>query len=400
MKAVTPGGRGFSLIRGGPSYRLVRRLGLPRGLRGHALLAVGLSAFCLLPLVLLSAMAGTLLPGAGAMALFGDYATLGRLLVALPALVLIAPDCDRLARRALAHIVRSGLLRPVDRPAVAIAAADIGRLRNATWPEALLLLLAFLPSLLPDRDDAALKTIAGWHHDAAGGPTVPGLWLEYVAKPLYLFVALLWVWRLVLWSLMLWRLSRLELNLSAAHPDGAGGLGFLAATQQSFARFSFAGGVIIAGAVANEISYRGATLDGTLWMLATYVVVTTAIVCAPLLLFVPRLVGLKRRGLLAYGALGTSYVRAFERKWLPSRPAAPVRPVADGPRALDELGGDYAALTDLNTAYLVAGNLSIVPVTRKVLLAAAIPAILPMLPVALLALGVQDAVKKLLGILV
>lgn len=123
------------------------------------------------------------------------------------------------------------------------------------------------------------------------------------------------------------------------------------------------------------------------------------LMCAPLIVLVPCLVALKRRGILAYGALGNEYLRAFEAKWF----AGPDGMRKPGPttdrKALEELGSEYGTLTDLNAAYVVVQNLSIVPITKNVLIAITLPAILPLVPVVFLALGAQELLVRLFALL-
>lgn len=390
----------LSFIRGGPVCNLLKRAGLtPSSFRAAVILSIVLAGFCLLPTIVLSAIDGKLLGGNVPMPLLGDVATLGRFLVALPALILIAPDNDGLLRRTIGHFLNGGLIKPEDRAAFGRVIASVLRLRDTIWPELFIFMLALTPALLAQEERPFLKPIESWHFGPAGELTLAGMWLEYAAKPVYLLVTLLWVWRLILWTILLRRICRLDLNLYAAHPDGTGGLGFLPAMQQRFSKFSFAGGVIIAGASANEILYHGATLEGIGWLPLTYIVVTTMLMCAPLIVLVPCLVALKRRGILAYGALGNEYLRAFEAKWF----AGPDGMRKPGPttdrKALEELGSEYGTLTDLNAAYVVVQNLSIVPITKNVLIAITLPAILPLVPVVFLALGAQELLVRLFALL-
>ncbi|MGE0153044.1 MAG: hypothetical protein AB7R90_10525 [Reyranellaceae bacterium] len=390
---------GFSLVRGGPIYRLLNAVGLaPTGLRGAIILSAVLAGFCLVPLVVLTGFAGTLSGPMAGVPLSGDFGALGRFLIGLPALVLIAPDSDRLLRLVLSHFVTAGIVRRADRPAFAGILRDALRLRDATWPELILVAGAFVPALMALEQAPLLPPLPGWRL-ADGGLSPAGIWFDFVAKPLWLLIALLWVWRLALWALMLARICRLDLALHAAHPDGVGGLGFVPAMQQRFSRCAFAGGVIFAGAAANEIVYGEMPLSDAGWVLAAYIACATFVLCVPLLVLTPTLVRLKRRGILAYGALGNAYMLAFDAKWLGARgdAAGLVEKVRAGP--LDELGGDYGSLTDLNASYLIAQRIPIVPINRWVLAGIVLPAALPMAPVALLALGIQDTVRKLLEML-
>jgi len=57
--------------------------------------------------------------------------------------------------------------------------------------------------------------------------TAAGYWLAFVSIPLFQFILFRWYMRLVLWFRLLWQISRLNLHLTAAHPDREGGIGFL-----------------------------------------------------------------------------------------------------------------------------------------------------------------------------
>ena len=81
----------FSLMRGGPVYRVMDALGAIRpGVPTAPLVAVLLVGLAFVPLVFFAASAGMLLPRDGRIALLGDYAVLARLLVAIPVLVFAA----------------------------------------------------------------------------------------------------------------------------------------------------------------------------------------------------------------------------------------------------------------------------------------------------------------------
>jgi hypothetical protein len=66
-------------------------------------------------------------------------------------------------------------------------------------------------------------------------------------------------------------------------------------------------------------------------LLAVTVIGNTVILVAPLLLFTPRLLAAKHRGLREYGRLAAAYTRAFDVKWLrtESGPAEPLLGSAD-----------------------------------------------------------------------
>lgn len=95
------------------------------------------------------------------------------------------------------------------------------------------------------------------------------------------------------WARFLWLMSRLELQLEPAHPDHAGGVGFLGASLEAFLPIGFIVAVICAGPVANQVVHHHANpLQCKSVALGAAIVV--AIVCAaPLLVFLRRLLELR-----------------------------------------------------------------------------------------------------------
>jgi hypothetical protein len=71
--------------------------------------------------------------------------------------------------------------------------------------------------------------------------------------PFFQFLLLRWYVRLFIWLLFLWRISRFDLRLLAAHPDRAGGMGFLGVGSYAIAPILFAQGAVLAGLIANRI---------------------------------------------------------------------------------------------------------------------------------------------------
>ena len=128
----------FSLMRGGPTFRLVR--GLARLLPGAnlpAVLSVLLVTATFVPLLVLCGRDGTLLAGTVAMPLLGDWFVMFRFLLALPLLVLAAAGADAMLRTAIGQLFRSGLVADRDRPrfgAVLDSAGAPAMRSSPSWP--------------------------------------------------------------------------------------------------------------------------------------------------------------------------------------------------------------------------------------------------------------------------
>jgi hypothetical protein len=184
--------------------------------------------------------------------------------------------------------------------------------------------------------------------------------------------------------------SRIDLSLVPTHPDRVGGLGFLSNTVHAFAVLAVAHGALLAGMLANRIFWLGATLPQFKAEIAVVVVFVLCVVLAPLLVFAPQLAQAKRTGMREYGALAQRYVREFDAKWLRGR--AP----ADEPLVGS---GDIQSLADLGTSYEGVRTMRIMPVTKEAVLRLGLATLVPLVPLALTMMSLEELLKKLFGIL-
>src|SRR5207237_103111 len=114
--------------------------------------------------------------------------------------------------------------------------------------------------------------------------------------------------------------------------------------QLKFGLIAFSFGAVVAGQMGNAIAYQGATVGGLKFLMIAYGVGATLVLVAPLLLLMPKLVAVKRRGLLEYGALATGYTQSFDAKWVKARP----------PEGETLLGSsDLQSLADLGNSFAI-----------------------------------------------
>ena len=189
-----------------------------------------------------------------------------------------------------------------------------------------------------------------------------------------------------LWTSFLWSASRIKLFLVATHADLAAGLGFLSEGQKAFSPIVFAGGATIAGEVGNAIAYQGASLSSVKFPMITYGVLAIIFLILPLLVVAPTLYKIKRKGLFEFGAQVTIHNQLFDRKWV------------DGNHAPGEtlLGNpDASSLADLGTSFAVVREMRLVPIDKPTLIALAVSAVLPMLPVVLYAIPAPELIRML-----
>lgn len=374
-------------------HRLLHASGALHGSRRLSWwLAAVLLAVTLLPLLGLTHTQGMLWPRPNAVALLGDYATLARLLLALPLLVLAAPRADALLHSALRQLTHASLVHPSRQPRLQALLDHIRRWRDRRWPELACIVIAFLPLAVQDGVVSLLGTVPDWRSD--GGVTTPaGQWYAWVGMPLFRLVALLWLWRFVLWTVLLARLPSVGLTLHAEHPDRTGGLAFLGLAQERFSILGAAGALVLSGACLNHMVYLDASLYSMRHLLAGYVVGATLLIVSPLALLTPTLIRARRHALYRFSALGTRAAASFDQRW-----KAASDETAGTESLLDH--NDASAFADFSAVYQGTAAMAVVPVTRWTLLGVALPAIVPLLPLALVAMSVDDLVAKLAGILI
>jgi hypothetical protein len=166
-------------------------------------------------------------------------------------------------------------------------------------------------------------------------------------------------------------------------------LGFLPGAQERFGILFTALGTIIAGQISNDMVYEGERLAASEVLIFAFVVIALLIVFSPLLVFTPKLYRLKRAGLMDYGRLAHRHMQDFDRKW-----------VRDGPEGERLLGNpDISSQADMSVDYFVIRDMRIVPVNKMVILQVAVLAVLPMIPLVLVATPVEEIVRTILKML-
>jgi AcrR family transcriptional regulator len=219
--------------------------------------------------------------------------------------------------------------------------------------------------------------------------SLAGMWYGYVSLPIFQFLLCRWYFRLCIWARFLWQVSRIDLGLLPAHPDRLGGLGFISNTVYAFGLLLTAHGALLAGQLANRILYMGAALPDFKVEIATLVVFLLCVVVGPLLVFTPQLARAKRTGGREFGILAERYVRAFDAKWL--RGGAP----ADEPFVGS---ADIQSLADLGNSLEVVRSMRIVPITRDGIVRLVGAILIPLVPLALTMMPLEELVKMLLGL--
>jgi hypothetical protein len=212
----------------------------------------------------------------------------------------------------------------------------------------------------------------------------------FISLPLFQFLLMRWYFRMFIWARFLWQVSRLDLALVPTHPDRLGGLGFLANTAFAFVPLLAAHGALLAGPIAERIFQTGAKLTDFKLGIAALVIFLLAVVAGPLLFFSPRLARAKRKGSREYGTLAERYVREFDAKWLRGGAAADERLMGSA---------DLQSLADLSNSFEVVRSMRIVPLTWDAIVQLIGAILLPLAPLLLTMIPVEELLDRVVGIL-
>jgi hypothetical protein len=383
----------FSLVLGGPLFQLLRRAHLADDalmMVRQRVVVIALLAW--LPLLVLSAMEGTLLGGGVSVPFLLDAEVHVRFLVAMPLLIVAELVVHRRMRPLVQQFLERGLIPESAMTRFEAAIASAFRLRNSVLAEVLLIAFVYgVGILIVWRQYLALDTATWYATPALEGSraSLAGIWYGYVSLPIFQFLLVRWYFRLFVWTRFLWQVSRIELSLVPTHPDRVGGLGFLSNTVYAFATLAVAHGALLAGTLANRIFFAGAALTEFKAEIAVVVAFLLCAILGPLLVFTPQLAQAKRKGLREYGALAERYVRAFDAKWL--RGGAPANEALVG-------SADIQSLADLGNSYELVRTMRLAPITKEAILRVAAAALIPMVPLLLTMMPLEALLKVLLGV--
>jgi hypothetical protein len=384
----------FSLVLGGPLFQLLRRTHLSDDalmLVRQRVIAIALLAW--LPLLLLSALEGNLWGGRTVVPFLFDIEVHVRFLVALPLLILAEMVVHRRMRPLLQQFLERNLIPENAMTRFESAIASAFRLRNSVLAELLLIALVYgVGVLIVWRHYVALDTATWYATTSAGGSqlSLAGMWYGYVSIPIFQFLLCRWYFRLFIWAHFLWQVSRIELSLVPTHPDRLGGLSFVSGQVYAFTVLAVAHGALLAGNLANRIFFLGLALTQFKVEIAVMVIFLMCIILGPLLFFMPQLAQAKRKGSREYGVLAERYVREFDTKWL--RGGAPAREPLIG-------SSDIQSLADLGNSFQVLREMRIVPIKRDDVLRLVVATLVPIVPLALTMMSLEDLLKTLFGVL-
>jgi len=373
------------LLGGGRFSQRLERFQLAEGARLRAgRMAALLAAVTWLPLVILAAVEGVAWTDRLEVPLLKDFLPYGQFLLAVPVLVLGEVAVARRLGWAVAELRRSDILAPEDTPVLdGLLTRAVARWRGRGVNAVLLLLTCAATGL--SFWGAAEWLTGGWQY-VGERMTLPGWWYLLVSLPVMRFLALRWLWRLLLWAWVLSRAARLRLQPRPTHPDRAGGLAFLGATQAVFGVLVFAFGIQLSCLIADAVCYRAADLMAYRGQVTAFVLIAAVVLLLPLLPFAPKLVRAREESLVFLSGSGYRGAEHLERQLRDSRSGGLP-------------GNEISGLSDFGVLYENARRMKPVPLELRHVFVLMLAAVLPFLPLVFLVMPAQDVFRTLAELL-
>jgi hypothetical protein len=382
----------FSLVLGGPLFQLFLRARLIDSslnlLRRRVIASILITW---LPLVVLTAFGGHLLRSVGVPFLY-DVDAHAKFLVLVPLLIGAELIVHRRIRAVVEQFRERGLIAPEDDQSFESIIAWAMRLRNSPIVEVLLLVLVFTGGYWFWREHVTLH-VATWYAAKHGNEmhfTWAGYWYVFISMPISRFILFRWYFRILIWYLFLLRVSRLNLRLNPLHPDRAGGLGFVSGSVDAFVPVLVAQSAFLATVIANMIWHENMTLPEFKLVIVGFVAFLMLVVLLPLTFFIFQMASARRTALREFGLLAGRYAKEFRQKWL-QRSAAPDEPLLGS--------ADIQSLADLANSYDVVREMRLLPFGRNLVMKLFVIIALPLLPLTLTMIPLEEMVDRLMKML-
>lgn len=380
----------FSLVAGGPFNQVLARLGL-LGKAGVPSLkaAVFLALLAWLPPASLAVSQSLFFENYSGWGYFRDATVYTRYLVAILVMMATEKFADERISILIRHFPDAHLLAPGARSHFTTIVEAADRRSSSGMVEGILVLLAVAWSWSSFWLVSSISS-GGWEEVMLQGRSSlswAGTAAELLSNPIFLFLMTRWLWRFLVWSVLLMRISRSPLQLTAIHPDRAGGLAFLSIFPGVFSGLVFALSCVVASSLIKTI--RLLDPEQTLIWLAIFgwVLLMAVVFLLPLLVFMRPLYRVREQAIIEYGRLAQLHHLSFHAYWM-----------EQDHKSSDLLGSAHvSSAADLNACVETALNMRIVPLSLVAVLQTLVAAAAPFLVVVATQVPMAEIVKWFIG---
>ena len=380
----------FSLARSGRFEKILRWLGLAdTTTKGYVKRSLAIVLATWLPLLILSAVQDLAWGNRVDLNFLEDFAIHLKFILVLPLLIFSEHSVDHRIKELTAQFFKSGILGEKDLPAYDQLKKRTRKLSESALADWVMLIIVI--ANITFRWIKNLPHMSVWmlYPDEQGGHTSwAGFWYAFISLPVIQYILLRWIWRWIIWFIYFLKISRMPLQLTPAHPDKAGGIGFLGIPPAPFLHVTLAMAILIATTIAEKIFWMHERLPVYYPVMIGFALLSVLINVLPLIVFIGPLAKQRRKGIFDYSTLIKKHHRAFDEKWL------------GNPDVHMLLGSqDASSTTDLNSTFDTVMDMRIFPFNLKTMLSSIVIAVLPMLPLLAFEYDWVDLLKKIAGML-
>lgn len=361
----------FIIVRNDLPIRWQRKIGLaPDNGLGVARRALFFALLTWLPIIVWAALESRLLDRATGEPLLAHYGVHVRCLVAIPLLILAEGMALRIVRTLVSQFIENGLIIDSQRGRFTKIIQDTMRLRDESFPWVIVFALTLLwligvPTSIHEHE-LSWATIDS-------GIGFGGWWFLYIVRPVFTILLLGWLWRIGLLFRLFYLISKLDLALVPAHPDGMGGLGFLQKLPKAFVLVTLAMSAVLASRWIHDSLFHQIALDTLKLPLLSFAVLWGLTVLSPLFVFSGKMISTRKKAMRQYSALLAEHGRLVHQKWILGEKIGEHK-ILDSP----ELGPS----ADIETIYAAVKNMRMIPIGKSCIMPILVPIALPMIIVA------------------
>ncbi len=351
-------------------------------------------AICWLPLAVITLINGTFWTGDSRTSFISNLDTQTRVLISVPIMILAESIIMPKLGNILAQLVKSGIVRAVDRDRFNHIVKQKARFLNSPWTDLTILAVSFAHVLLAGFVESPDDALLSWQFVNAGMGThlsLAGWWSLLLTRPVVLFLFYRWFIRIFVWAILLREISKLKLNIYPVHPDLSGGLGFLGYSIRYFTPVAFAISASVAGRMIESILIGGSHLDELRVYAFLFLLLITLLFTMPLMSFTSALMRARDRAIYENNVFANGLFRELQVKMSKD---------FDKVDAEDLKAPDYSASTDLSSVIGNALRMRFMPFDLKDLIPLWLATAAPFVFVAAAEVPVADLFKKLLNLIV
>ena len=381
----------LSLVKSGILYNLLSRIKMGGISRKEIITRIlFIIAITWLPLLILTMLQGLLFGNKVDIPFWEDFTCHIRFLLIIPLLIFAEISVDLLLRELTSQLFKSGILDDKDHDSFDAIKKKVIGLTHSYWADIIILLIIVINLILRIQSIEADK-ISIWFFmpgEQTSSISWAGMYYGVISMPFSQFIIFRWLWRWIIWFIYFLKLSKLPLKLNSAHPDMAGGIGFLGFPPGPFIQVIFAFAILFSTTVAEKVYFLHEKLPAYYPLMIGFAVLSILMNVLPLLVFVKPLLIQRRKGFFEYSALIQEHHRQFDEKWL----RKPYEEELPGT-------GDASSMTDFNSSFDVVKNMKLFPFDIKIMVSSIVIAILPMLPLLAFEYNVVDLLLQVLKML-